>query len=181
MPHRLRRRILLILLALAGCGAAHAQVHRCTGADGIAVYTDRRCADLGATENNASNAGLQRTSRLSRNGCAHSLQDLLYELGTAIDSADVNRLAGVYHWVGMSSGHAATVMRRLDVIAHRPLADIVPLYAGDGDGSDDYYPQTTMRRTPIGVRLEQTLANGSTPARTTLGLRRYLGCWWVRL
>ena len=29
--------------------------------------------------------------------------------------------------------------------------------------------------------LEQTLGNGSTPSRTVFGLRKHLGCWWVRL
>jgi hypothetical protein len=31
------------------------------------------------------------------------------------------------------------------------------------------------------LRLEQTLANGSTPSHTVLGLRRSFGCWWVSL
>jgi len=33
----------------------------------------------------------------------------------------------------------------------------------------------------IGLRVEQTLANGSTPSRTNFGLRQRMGCWWVRL
>ena len=45
----------------------------------------------------------------------------------------------------------------------------------------DYYPQATSHRAPSGLRLEQTLANGSTPSHTVLGLRRYLGCWWITL
>ena len=33
----------------------------------------------------------------------------------------------------------------------------------------------------IGLRVEQTLANGTTPVRTVFGMRQHLGCWWVRL
>ena len=113
--------------------------------------------------------------------CARNLLDLVYELTAAMDSHDVNRVAGLYHWVGMSSSGAVSVMDRLDMIAQRPLVDIVPVYPASAQGEGDYYPQATVRRAPIGLRLEQTLSNGSTPSRTMLGLRRYLGCWWVHL
>lgn len=36
-----------------------------------------------------------------------------------------------------------------------------------------------LRRVPVGLRLEQTLGNGSTPSRTVFGLRRHLDCWWI--
>lgn len=38
---------------------------------------------------------------------------------------------------------------------------------------------TILRRVPVGLRLEQTLRNGSTPSRTVFGLRRHLDCWWI--
>lgn len=38
---------------------------------------------------------------------------------------------------------------------------------------------TRVRRVPVGLRLEQTLKNGSTPSRTVFGLRRHLDCWWI--
>ena len=43
-----------------------------------------------------------------------------------------------------------------------------------------YYPQASVRQRPIGLRVEQTLANGSTPSSTTFGLQRHLGCWWIK-
>ena len=120
-------------------------------------------------------------TQLYRRRCARNLLDLVYELTAALDSHDVNRVAGLYHWVGMSSSGAVSVMDRLDMIAQRPLVDIVPVYPASAQGEGDYYPRATVRRAPIGLRLEQTLSNGSTPSRTMLGLRRYLGCWWVHL
>ena len=178
--------LVMCLAALAWSGRSHAQVHRCTLPDGTALYTDRACASAGAAER-APRAGLDaRGVRAARGGCARNLQDLAYEMTTAIDANDVNRLAGVYDWVGASSSSAATLMDRLDVVAQRPLVDIVPVAANtpsaDGDGAmAALYPQTTVRRPPVALRVEQTLANGSTPSRTVFGLRRYLGCWWITL
>jgi hypothetical protein len=45
----------------------------------------------------------------------------------------------------------------------------------------DYYPQVETRRAPTALRLEQTLSDGVTPSRTTFGLRKHMGCWWIAL
>ena len=66
---------------------------------------------------------------------------------------------------------------RGDQILDRPLADIGPVYGGDAQSATEPAP----RRPPVALRLEQTLANGSTPSHTVLGLRRALGCWWITL
>ncbi|MGI8560482.1 MAG: hypothetical protein ACR2J7_03405 [Luteimonas sp.] len=169
-----------------------AQVRRCTTSDGQLLYTDRRCEDLGAV------ARLPRDSthgahRLPyRGGCARQLQDLIFEVGSAIDARDPNRLASVYHWPGLSSRAGYAVVGRLDTITRRPLVDIRTLHAAapapppDATGlaspwHPDDYPQTTVRRPPVGLRIEQTLTDGVTPSRTTFGLRRHMGCWWVTL
>lgn len=199
--------LLLLLLALAACGTAQAEIRRCVAADGRTIYTDRQCQDLGAVERlpDTQRAGSARSYRYS---CPRSLQDLVYQLTDAIGNRDVNRLASVYYWSGQSTRTGYALMRRLDAIAQRPLADIVPVYPArvlaptavsqddgaqrDGprqDGSRDSndsdngldYPQQTMHQRPVGLRLEQTLSNGSTPARTFLGLRRAHGCWWISL
>ena len=178
--------LVLCLAAFGWSGRSHAQVHRCTLPDGTALYTDRACATVGAADR-VPRTGLGAGGvRLHRGGCARNLQDLVFEMTTAIDANDVNRLAGVYDWVGASSSSAATLMDWLDLVARRPLVDIVPVSASvpasDGNGVvPDLYPQTTVRRPPVALRVEQTLANGSTPSRTVFGLRRYLGCWWITL
>lgn len=175
--------ILAPIAALVCASASHAQVRRCSGSDGSSIYTDRKCADIGAVDRLPRPAGSGAgAARLYRTTCSRNLQDLVYEITTAIDSRDVNRLAGVYHWVGMSSRGGYSVMRQLDGISKRPLVDIIPIAPVDADGVDgNYYPQTAVRRAPTGLRLEQTLANGSTPSRTLLRLRRHMGCWWVSL
>jgi hypothetical protein len=42
-------------------------------------------------------------------------------------------------------------------------------------------PARPARRAPYGLRLQQTLRNGSTPSRTDLRLQRHFDCWWITL
>lgn len=162
--------------------AAAGQVRRCETAAGAAVFTDRKCADIGATERKEREPGTTRALRLHRGGCSRNLQDLVYEMTAAIDAQDANRLAGVYHWVGASTSGANAVMARLQAIVERPLVDIVPVQAGSDDEADAYYPSTIpARQPPVALRVEQTLPNGSTPSQTMFGLRRHFDCWWVSL
>ena len=166
---------------------ARAEVHRCTTPSGESVYTDKRCEDIGAMDRRPrASTGPAGASRLYRNSCSRTLQDLVYELTVAIDSRDVNRLAGVYDWNGMSTQSAYAIMGRLDAIVQRPLVDVLPVlpHVPDEDGTlvdGEYYPQVAVRRVPVGLRLEQTLGKTATPSRTVLGLRKYMDCWWIRL
>ena len=189
-------RIALLLLLVASLFApevVHAQVKRCTAADGSVVYTDRKCDDIGATERLGAmpSAGGAVGSHY-RNVCARTVQDLVYSFSSALQSGDANQVAGVYDWAGMPTSTAYNVMTRLEAIAKRPLVDVQPMYAGGTNAYGDdviEFDETTgevVTRAPrkprlIGLRVEQTLANGSTPSRTHFGLRQRMGCWWVRL
>lgn len=181
----------LLLVPASVPSSALGEVRRCSGPDGTTIYTDRRCRDIGSFERLPRDHQTQATTRLHRGGCATTLQDLAYELTTAIDSRDVNRLASIHHWVGVSSRSAEQLMRRLDVIVKRPLVDIEPVEARSwASGSIDavitpegdvILPPPPPRRAPVGLRLHQTLVNGSTPQQTVFGLQRHFGCWWLRL
>lgn len=189
MPSPLRTSLIAALLLLAALAwwpqPVSAQVRRCTSADGSSIFTDRKCADIGAVERlPRAAAGSAGGLRLYRRGCARNLQDLVYEMTTAIDARDANRLAGVYHWVGVSSSGATGIMTRLDTIVRRPLVDITPVAARDAASEDEeaYYPSTIpQRRAPVALRVEQTLGNASTPSQTVFGLQRHFDCWWIRL
>lgn len=185
---------------------ANAEVRRCVAPDGQVLFTDRKCGEVGAEERPriVEPSGTGIASR--RWTCARTVQDLVFEMTTAIESGDANRLAGVYHWPGISATAAHAIWQRLDAIANRPLVDIVPVLpsaagsvlaraeaepaTGDfanGAGAHSppqpdpqLYPQTAVRRTPVALRLEQTQRNAATPARTVLDLTRHFGCWWVR-
>lgn len=191
-------RLLSMLLALSALSlfieAAPAQqrgVQRCTMGDGTTLYTDKACVDLGAVPRlpDTRDRGVARLN-LYRGGCSRTLSDLVYQITSAINAEDVNRLAGVYEWSGASNASAYRTLNRLEAIVKRPLVDIIavrpappPLVDEDGRimdyNSDGYYPRTSVRQRPIGLRLEQTLANGSTPSRTVFGLRRHYNCFWI--
>lgn len=191
---------LLVLLALASLAwprDAGAQIHRCTTTDGRVIYTDQRCEALGAKERPAEAAAPDTGpkalgaggSRLYRGGCSRTLQDLVYELRTAIDAQDANRLSGITHWVGVSEAQANAMMDRLDAIVRRPLFDISPIVpealqdttvlAGPTDSGPTDIRLTTVRRPPTGLRLDQVAPNGITPVQTSVGLQRHFGCWWI--
>jgi len=183
---------LLIAFTLPA-GDATAQVRQCIGGDGSLVYTDRRCEDIGGVDRPASQAAVGAPVRgFYRGGCSRSVQDLAYSLGNAIQSGDVNQVAGVYDWAGMSTANGYRLMARLEAIARRPLVDVQPMYSGGANeyGYDivefDAETGAVLARPPrrprlIGLRVEQTLRDGATPSRTVFGLRQHLGCWWVRL
>ena len=110
--------ILLALFAIASlhAGTAAAQVRQCMGSDGSVVYTDRQCVDIGASERLVTPGVMGGGARLHR-GCARSVQDLAYALSNAIYASDVNQLAGVYDWAGMSTANGYRLMARLEAMS----------------------------------------------------------------
>lgn len=196
MPSPSRLLVPVVALALLPWASATAEVRRCVAAGGQAIFTDRKCEEVGATAALPRDAMPNAGTYSAKPACARRLEDLVYEIGAAIDAGDANRLAGVYHWTGMSGVAGYQVWQRLDAIASRPLVDIVPVLpraaqesaapvtgndAGVPPADPELYPQTAVRRTPVALRVEQTLRNSATPSRTVFGLVRNFGCWWVRL
>ena len=171
------------------------KIHRCEDIQGKPVYTDKRCEDVGAMDAlpraTAPAAGNTGGASL-RGGCSRTLSDLVYRITSAIDNRDVNRLASVYQWAGTSDAAANRILDRLQVIVDRPLLDIQPIRPAppplvDDAGNvidlnrDGFYPQTATPVRPTGLRVMQTLKNGSATASTTFDLRRSYGCFWISL
>ncbi len=187
--------VLLLTAGLLGAAThAHAQnVKRCETPGGETVYTDKPCEDIGAMDRlpqvSAADSG---GASLYRGGCSRTLSDLVYQITAAVQNKDVNRLASVYQWSGISDSGANRILNRLEAIVERPLVDIRPVRPPpppivDENGvvvdsnQDGYYPQTVTRQRPVGLRLEQTLKNGSTPSSTVFGLQRSYNCFWISL
>ena len=182
---------------------AHAQkVQRCTTLSGEKVYSDKPCEDIGAMDRLPSLSGDPSTrgsSSLYRGGCSRTLSDLVYQISAAVEARDVNRLASVYQWSGISNESANRILDRLEAVVNRPLVDIVPVRPESApeapaplpplsepnvavyQGTEEGYPQAHRQPRPVGLRLEQTLANGSTPSQTYFGLRRSYNCFWISL
>ncbi len=188
--------LLLCLLPLCpwngGASVAHAQqVRRCTGADGRTIVTDKPCAAIDASERIAYRSPGAGTllGRPNRGTCARTLDELSYEVSYAIEMQDANRLAGLYHWVGMDRNNAYRVFAQLEAIAKRPLVDIVPSGGGIDaeprwveDDEGNFVPVYPKPRPPTGLRIEQSSRrDGIATSRTTFGLRRHFGCLWITL
>ena len=185
--------------------AQETRLNRCEGPAGNTIYTDRPCDSLGATARVVRGVPAPAGAGPYRSGCARTLPALTAAITAAIDARDVNGLASVYHWVGQNAESGDRILAQLQAIADRPLIDIAVLRAlprpaeqdGGGTaapaplpsaglpGADPASPPATApaprRAVVTGLRLEQTLKNGSTPSRTVFGLRRYLECWWIVL
>lgn len=102
-----------------------AGLRRCVGADGVAVFTDRRC-DLMQAEPVAPPAGepAKPASMARLRTCARSQDDLLMGVRGALESRDPNKLAEFYHWPGMGHAEGYRLMERLASFAERPVLDV---------------------------------------------------------
>ena len=196
--------------------AQQVKMNRCIGPGGGTIYTDRACEELGSIARIPRTTATMGTTLPGgrRTSCSRTLQDLVYEVSAAIDSHDVNRLGGVYHWVGQDQTSGERILDRLQAIVDRPLEDIAvtrntvdiaapspPAIDSESGAApqasaaaeptdvqpgaepataDPASPAPTRRRAVVtGLRIEQTLRNTATPARTVFALRRYYDCWWI--
>ena len=122
MPFSSQTLLLLLPIALATWSTpVTAQVRHCITPDGQHIFTDRECAALGGTEQVQPRQPVAAATQARRGGCARNIDDLVFEMTSAFDAHDANRLAGVYHWTGMSGTSAYNVMARLDTLVQRPL------------------------------------------------------------
>ena len=100
-------------------------LHRCIDANGIALFTDRPCDEMKATEAPEPSAGPAPAPVIVRTRtCAKSQDDLLFGVRDALESHDPNRLAEYYHWTGMGTSEGYRLMERLDTFSERPLVDV---------------------------------------------------------
>jgi hypothetical protein len=201
-----------------------ADVNHCVRDDGILVYTDKPCASVRAHDIGEDDAARGPFMPAYRNACIGSLREFAYELSSAIEVGDVNRLAALYRWNGTSTRAGYATMARLQEIVSRPLLQVEPVYPAPAPEpatppfvvlppaaapaapapaapaipppppaapaaaptaaptAEPFASSGALRHgPPVALRLDQTLANGVTPAPTTLRLQRELGCWWVSL
>ncbi|WP_297830142.1 hypothetical protein [Thermomonas sp.] len=191
----------LLFLGLARAPPAQTQVRRCVAANGNIVYTDRTCADLGATSAlaPASPADGGSGGSVLRSMCARNVRDLAYGLESAIQSGDANRIASLYDWTGMPTSAAERLMDYFDRIATRTFVDLVPVYSSEDvapaatpvpgtaavpgtvpDPNALPAPSSPPSRRVVGLRVEQVLTDGHTPSQASFGVVKRMGCWWIR-
>jgi hypothetical protein len=175
-------------IVLLGCVAwpalAGAAIHRCVGPDGGTIYTDRRCEDFNAIDRlpQAPPSAAASVPQVVQSDCARRTDTLLFDLRRAIESDDINGLAGLYHWPGVSGRGARGIMDRLERIASRPLASVELSFPDVTPVRDDpaSFPDGTPLEDPLGVRIEQALPGEIVASfAEQLRLVRHAGCWWL--
>ncbi|RFF26555.1 MULTISPECIES: hypothetical protein [unclassified Wenzhouxiangella] len=164
---------LLAWLPISG-GAASASVksdiHRCIGEDNVKIFTDRACSALQArdrVEEPVRPAELNPPS--PHYDCSRQIDIFHAQVSAVLDSGDVNKLSGIYHWMEDTRSSADILMGELKVISSRRLLGVkVESIELDGEEQptrlwlDQYVPE----------RPGQTI-------RTDFKLVMNGGCWWL--
>jgi hypothetical protein len=103
-------------------------MRKCIGPDGIPIFTDRRCGDLGAAPFALSptlpGGALLPSQALRVHTCARTLGALLEGVRAALETPVPKRLADFYHWSGMGTAEGYRLMDRLDAFSARPVVDV---------------------------------------------------------
>ncbi|KGM57396.1 hypothetical protein N799_08130 [Lysobacter arseniciresistens ZS79] len=186
--------------------AQSAGIQRCIAPDGTAIYTDKACAAFGAEAAPMSGALVSRlvhdgadtgainftgqdgprpvavARRSAASGCARSTTQLAMDLHGAWGLGDVNRIAESYHWVGMDSTQARSVMERLDRLSAATLWDTQFFDARIGSGAMQFADASVTpaaRDGNVGI-MQLVFAEGSGQRVQDLEVRRYRGCYFVR-
>ena len=199
MP-RLVALALLLMLAAFALPTSHAQsgIHRCVSANGENIYTDRSCSELQAIDRPAPNS-VESNGRhiVIARTCARKPDELLFDVRNALENQDVNRLAGTYHWTGMGSREAYSLMSRLSAFSARPLIDAqlisrAPMLdqpqddaatdadSPGADATEETPAPAPMRPAPELIRVDQTSsANDATATTSYFRIVPAAGCLWI--
>jgi hypothetical protein len=106
-------------------------------------------------------------------GCARSPQQLSRDLVGAFALHDVNRVAESYHWAGMSQRRALPVMRQLERLSAKPLADarFLAAWIDSGERAD--------AAIPADAGLMQLVFAGNGGRTMDFEVRRHAGCYFI--
>lgn len=180
-------------------------LRQCIGADGVPIFTDRRCEDLQATpvQPRPHVGGSIAPPNISRvRTCARNQDALLNGVRAALENHDANRLAEFYHWAGMGSVEGYRLMERLDAFSARPIVDVQLVHSATPGSAPDgeSYPQAAPppiptldaddppiaplpprpRRAQL-LRVDQMRNDGDFASTVTyFQLLTNAGCWWMR-
>lgn len=143
----------LVLMSVAIAVAVRASpaatgIHRCVNNQGQIIFTDQNCADVDAVESapSSSDSDSEGKSVIITHTCARKPEDLLFEVRSALEAQDVNRLAGSYLWTGMGTREAYSLMDQLSRFSSRPLVDVQLI-----DSAPQFDPSASMIVPPYGT------------------------------
>lgn len=161
-------------------------IRRCISPEGVSIYTDQPCAKFNAVDRKPQPAALRpstENSGFARSDCVRRTDTLLFDLRQALESDNINRLAGLYHWPGISGRGARGIMDRLQRLSARPLASVELVYPDSTPVRDnpDAFPPGVPPEDPVRVHIEQMMPGEIAPSFVEdLRLVRHAECWWLR-
>lgn len=161
----------VLFMAVSGELPAQADISRCIDDNGVRVFTDRSCSFLEMREYDAL-PDVPPPLRLPSlaHGCSHQVERLKTWVRAALESGDVNHLAGLYHWTDATTYTVNTVLPVLQELMRRPLIDI-DIESDEFDGVDRPVRLWLNQHDP--ERLGETI-------RTGFSLVLNAGCWWLQ-
>ncbi len=180
--------LVLMLLCVAALPAYAAEPHRCIDTHGGAIFTDQQCEDIGASvrPEPAPASEAATTGRLHARTCARTTDGLLRGLRNALAAGDVNQLAAIYHWPGITSAGSDAILKHLQAIAARPLlsVELIRERPQDADrsmtGASGTIASTQAPQTSAIELVQGRSGADAMPMRTVFALTENAGCWFVR-
>ena len=163
----------LAALFIAGSAELSAQsgIYRCVDESGISVFTDRNCSFLEMREYGALPDVPPPLALPSLvHGCSRQVEMLETWIRAALESGDVNHLAGLYHWADATNHTVDTVLHGLEELTRRHLIAI-ETESAYFDGVDR----------PVRLWLDQhDPEHPGKTIRTGFFLVLNAGCWWLQ-
>ena len=181
----------LMVFPLLLCVArnAHAQIHRCIGAQGEPVFTDQPCGSSGLSVDAASGTGNQDREYTVGNAtdagpvrfaaaCPRSPQQVRDRVAVAFNDDNPNALAGLFDWRGYSHTGANAKLKEFSRWLKQPLVGVQFAGALDPSGAQpgdaDYMPVNPTGLTVLTQPRGVLAADGH-----SFGLVQRGGCWWL--
>ena len=164
--------LLVAWLAVLGVGMASGEsaIYRCIGENDVPIFSDRTCSVLGASDHYSEfgeSVALDPTS--VRHDCSRRIDTLQTRVRIALETGDVNQLAGLYHWMDATMDAAELLMSEFKIISNRHLVNI-EVESLELDGIE--HPAMLWMDQYGMDRPGQTI-------RTGFSLVMASGCWWL--
>lgn len=181
-------RVLIGLCLLSPCATAAAQtvIHRCMGAEGTPVFTDRACSDLQAIPTQSPSRTPAGTPAGGLGApppilCAANFAQLRQAVIDAFALGDANRLAGLMLWEREAQGAAVADIRALHALMQHPLVEVGPDAAGaPAPAAAGTATSAPAVADPTELRVLTAAADGSgIPRETRFPVVRQSGCLWL--
>jgi hypothetical protein len=190
------RLLAISLLLLLPVGAVWAQtgIHRCLGANGVPVFTDRVCSDINAAPvappAPSASVAAEPTGLPTQPPavlCAADMAKLKQAVVDAFAARNPNRLAGLMLWDGDGQQAVVSNIRLFDRLMAHPLIDIRsgPASASSTVSSDAAVSSTSAAPNPrpeqgesLLVQTEADDGSGGTQ-ETRFDVVRHDGCLWL--